>query len=471
MRAPASRMRVIISACRGRSSTTTMRSPMRDAAAPGDGVAGRPRSDRSARAGPSGRGRRRASPCRRRGRDRTSSRAPRWPPRESAFGMPLAASVVPSSGSTAMSTSGPGAVAHLLAVVEHRRLVLLALADHDDAVHADGVEERAHAVHGGLVGGDLVAAPHEPRRGQRAALGGANDLEREVTVRDRRHRCQSILRCAPAAPIRGVPLPDIDTIRRSFTSLSRTGADGRPLVFLDGPGGAQVPDVVIDAMARLPAALEREHRRRVRDERGDDGAGRRDARRGRRFPRLQARGDHLRAQHDDDQLQPRALVLPHARAGRRDRRHGASTTTRTSAPGSLCAKDHGLVVRVADVRDGDLQVEPAALEKVVGPRTKVCAFTLASNAVGTMPDAARPGRRRAFRRRARLDGLRALRAAPPHRRQGARRRRAAVLALQVLRAASGPRLRARGPARSPGPPTACARPPRRRPATASRPAR
>ena len=44
-------------------------------------------------------------------------------------------------------------------------------------------------------------------------------------------------------------MPDIDAIRRSFTSLSRTGADGRPLVFLDGPGGAQVPDVVIDAMA------------------------------------------------------------------------------------------------------------------------------------------------------------------------------------------------------------------------------
>ena len=44
-------------------------------------------------------------------------------------------------------------------------------------------------------------------------------------------------------------MPDIDTIRRSFTSLSRKGADGRPLVFLDGPGGAQVPDVVIDAMA------------------------------------------------------------------------------------------------------------------------------------------------------------------------------------------------------------------------------
>src|SRR4029078_11689325 len=54
-------------------------------------------------------------------------------------------------------------------VVEHRCLVLLALADHDDSVHADGVEERAHAVDGRLVGGDLVAAAAEPRCGQGAA--------------------------------------------------------------------------------------------------------------------------------------------------------------------------------------------------------------------------------------------------------------------------------------------------------------
>ena len=116
------------------------------------------------------------------------------------------------------------------------------------------------------------------------------------------------------------------------------------------------------------------------------------------------------------------------------------------SPWLLCAEDHDLVVRIADVSDGDLQVEPAALEKVVGPRTKVCAFTLASNGVGTMPAGPRPGRRRPLRRRAGLDGLRALRAAPPHRREGAGRRRAAVLAVQVLRPAPGPRLRARGAA-------------------------
>ena len=98
-------------------------------------------------------GRRRSSPCRRPRRGRTSCRARRRAITAIAFGWPSAVSRVPSSGSTATSTSGPGAVADLLAVVEHRRLVLLALADHDDAVHRDGVEHRAHRVDRRLVGG------------------------------------------------------------------------------------------------------------------------------------------------------------------------------------------------------------------------------------------------------------------------------------------------------------------------------
>src|SRR5581483_10557208 len=55
------------------------------------------------------------------------------------------------------------------AVVEHRRLVLLALADHDDAAHADAVEHEADRVDGRLVGALLVAAP-DPARG--VAIGG-----------------------------------------------------------------------------------------------------------------------------------------------------------------------------------------------------------------------------------------------------------------------------------------------------------
>ena len=59
------------------------------------------------------------------------------------------------------------AVADLLAVVEHRRLVLLALADHHDAVHRHGVEQQPHRVDRGAVGRLLLAAADPARGGER----------------------------------------------------------------------------------------------------------------------------------------------------------------------------------------------------------------------------------------------------------------------------------------------------------------
>src|SRR6185369_17679300 len=41
---------------------------------------------------------------------------------------------------------------------------------------------------------------------------------------------------------------DVDAIRGDFPALALE-QDGRPVVFLDGPGGTQVPQRVIDAVA------------------------------------------------------------------------------------------------------------------------------------------------------------------------------------------------------------------------------
>jgi cysteine desulfurase family protein (TIGR01976 family) len=181
-------------------------------------------------------------------------------------------------------------------------------------------------------------------------------------------------------------LPDIDTIRRSFTSLSRTGADGRPLVFLDGPGGAQVPDVVIDAMADY-----------LRHSNANiDGAFVTSAETTELVDSTRvAAADFLGAKPEEVVFGPNMTTINFnfVHAFCRTLEPGdeivitALDHDANVSPWLLCAQDHGLVVRTADVREGDLQVEPAALEKVVGPRTKVCAFTLASNAVGTMPAA------------------------------------------------------------------------------------
>ena len=89
---------------------------------------------------------------------------------------------MPSIGSTATSTCGRAAVADVLAVVEHRRFVLLALADHDDAVHRDRAEHEAHRVDRGAVGGVLVAATGPAGRGDRRGLGDADHLEGDVAV-------------------------------------------------------------------------------------------------------------------------------------------------------------------------------------------------------------------------------------------------------------------------------------------------
>src|SRR5690606_12090022 len=71
-----------------------------------------------------------------------------------------------------------------LAVVEHRRTILLALADHDGAAEADRSEEGAHGIHRGAVGGVLVSAADEGGGADGGRLGRPHELEREVAVGD-----------------------------------------------------------------------------------------------------------------------------------------------------------------------------------------------------------------------------------------------------------------------------------------------
>ena len=66
-----------------------------------------------------------------------------------------------------------------LADVEHRRLVTLALADHDPPGEVDLVHRPAHRLGRGGVGGILLAATHEPRRLDRRRLGHPDHLQRE----------------------------------------------------------------------------------------------------------------------------------------------------------------------------------------------------------------------------------------------------------------------------------------------------
>ena len=106
------------------------------------------------------------------------------------------------------------------------------------------------------------------------------------------------------------------------------------------------------------------------------------------LPRLHRRRGDLRREHDVALV--RALAHGGANVRRRATRSSSpvSTTTATSSPWLELAHDLGLVVRFADITD-DCDVDLASLERLLSERTRVVAFPVASNAVGTLTDVAR----------------------------------------------------------------------------------
>ncbi len=171
-------------------------------------------------------------------------------------------------------------------------------------------------------------------------------------------------------------------VRERFPALA-TGA-----AYLDGPGGSQCPREVLDAVAGYL--------------RGSN------ANLGGAFP--------TSAASDEVMARGRAAAADFTGAEPEGIAFGANMTTlnfllahavaRTLRPGDeivvtqldhdanispwlLVAADHDLVVRHAPIRTGDVTLDHDALERLIGRRTRVVAFTLASNAVGSLTDAAR----------------------------------------------------------------------------------
>lgn len=179
---------------------------------------------------------------------------------------------------------------------------------------------------------------------------------------------------------------DVARARSCFKALGRE-VRGRPVRFFDGAGGSQVPDAVIDAMTDY-----------LRHHNANEGGA---------FASSRETDNIIGAAHAD------AAELVGAAAD--EVAFGANMTTlnflltravgRTMAPGDeivvtqldhegnvspwrLLADDRNLVVHTIGMReDGRLNIDE--LERRLSDRTRVVAFTLASNAIGTMPDAAR----------------------------------------------------------------------------------
>jgi cysteine desulfurase family protein (TIGR01976 family) len=175
---------------------------------------------------------------------------------------------------------------------------------------------------------------------------------------------------------------DVPALRSRFPALASDAA------FFDGPGGSQVPQSVIDAVAGY-----------LRDSNANLGGA---------FPTSQA--------SDEVMEDARAAAADFTGGEAEGIAFGANMTTlnfqlahavaRTMSPGDeivvtaldhdanvspwlVVAGDHDLVVRTAPLRAEDMTLDIDALEELIGERTRVVAFTLASNAVGSIPDAGR----------------------------------------------------------------------------------
>ena len=175
-------------------------------------------------------------------------------------------------------------------------------------------------------------------------------------------------------------LLDVAAVRARYSALQR------PLAFFDGPGGTQCPDEVIDAIAAY-----------LRESNANVGAPyETSARTDALVDRAHARAaDFLGCTPDEVAFgqSMTALNFLLTRAFARTLREGDEVVVTTLdhdgnvAPWLELAHDLGIVVRTAGVHD-DLSLDLADLERQLGERTRVVAFPVAANSVGTAPDVA-----------------------------------------------------------------------------------
>src|SRR4029079_6077067 len=118
-------------------------------------------------------------------------------------------------------------VADRLAVEEHRSLVLLALADHDDPAHRDRVEHQPHCGARPPIARDLVAAPDPARRERGGRLRDADELERQVPVRDLAHVRRSYIRPGASTPTRVRQRAMTDCTARTSSSRNACCSDSK----------------------------------------------------------------------------------------------------------------------------------------------------------------------------------------------------------------------------------------------------
>jgi cysteine desulfurase family protein (TIGR01976 family) len=181
-------------------------------------------------------------------------------------------------------------------------------------------------------------------------------------------------------------MADLSTLRSRFPALARE-VGGAPAVFADAPGGTQVPDSVIEAVTgylrrsnanqggAFPTSEETD--RTIHDAR-------------------RAASDLLGSDPGEVVFGPNMTTLAFALSRSLARGLGPGDeviVTRLDhdgnvAPWLTAAEDTGADVRWVDMREEDGTLDLDSLDQALTDRTRIVAFTLASNALGTITPAA-----------------------------------------------------------------------------------
>jgi cysteine desulfurase family protein (TIGR01976 family) len=174
---------------------------------------------------------------------------------------------------------------------------------------------------------------------------------------------------------------DIPWVRSQFPALAQS-VNGHPAVFLDGPGGTQVPQRVIDALSGY-----------LRRDNANTG-GAYATSRNTDLMLAEARAamaDFLNCGADEIVFGPNMTTLTYAmsRAIGRDLGPGDEIlVTRLDHDANvspwLALEEKGMTIRWAEIHEGDCTLDLADLASKINGRTKLVAVGYASNAVGTI---------------------------------------------------------------------------------------
>jgi cysteine desulfurase family protein (TIGR01976 family) len=181
---------------------------------------------------------------------------------------------------------------------------------------------------------------------------------------------------------------DVAALRDHFPALRRV-IGGRPVAYLDGPGGTQVPRECIDAMVAYLESSNANHGGAFAAAVESDAI----------LDEVHAAGADFLGAHDPAEIAfgPNMTTLTFAvsRALGRDIAPGAEiVVTRLDhdanvAPWLELAEERGLVVRWLELADDRASLDLDALDRLLTERTAVVAVGLASNALGTVNDVGR----------------------------------------------------------------------------------